>query len=825
MKKIIATVLATVMILSILATIAIVPATAAESEDGGDWAVYAEAKTYKNEDGEYLLEYDDPTKSVTNVAGYEYTEEGFRVSGECSKDTATTQRFQVVTKEKQNLKKGVSMTVEVSEFTAGGDWWFSFFIWDQPNLTQGDNSGVFGNGYVCLDRGPVIQNFISDQAFYDWTMQMHEPGSAEKPCTWNMMYDGGTAGHIHSTTPDENGVYTLTLDLQYDATTDFYSLYIHGVQVIPADVLNNYIHNRFADGFAYVGYGIHGSTTDCTTTATITKFNGETPTGTDKAEQTYNVEPVGPMIDTSTLDPNDPVLLFDSLNAKGEFEKIGEFTTIANGTATPKFDGSFTIYPMQYTAETYFIMSPESEYSYEASDYPYAAVLLRNFCNCAQTEGEEYNCYGDHFFSKIYYCADSVFSASMDCVYEVLPQTGDNYEDYYGNTYQLFIVDLSLFESWVGRINSFRVDIDYDDITLSDPDTNHFDFCYMGYFQTEEAAKNYTVNYVENYEECPHDGTKTVTPEVAPECTKTGDRETIRCDICNEYLVAPQKIGALGHDWKDSDPIAPTCTEYGREAGQECARCGINQSAAIEPLGHLKDYAADDEGHWIACQREDCDYREESEAHTMENGVCTVCGHGCPHAETTWTVSVEASCTAPGLKVETCNNCPATVNTEVIPATGHTEEVLPAVEPTCTEAGRTEGKKCSVCDAVIAVQTPIAALGHDEEVVAGKDATCTETGLTEGKVCKVCGETTVAQTETPVTAHTYDNDTDATCNVCGETRTIATEAPAPSTPNEGGDDKGGEDKGGCGSVIGLGAFAVIATVGLAGVVCFKKKED
>ena len=52
MKKIIATVLATVMILSILATIAIVPTTAAESTDGGDWAVYASAETYEDENGE-----------------------------------------------------------------------------------------------------------------------------------------------------------------------------------------------------------------------------------------------------------------------------------------------------------------------------------------------------------------------------------------------------------------------------------------------------------------------------------------------------------------------------------------------------------------------------------------------------------------------------------------------------------------------------------------------------------------------------------------------------------------------------------------------------
>ena len=42
----------------------------------------------------------------------------------------------------------------------------------------------------------------------------------------------------------------------------------------------------------------------------------------------------------------------------------------------------------------------------------------------------------------------------------------------------------------------------------------------------------------------------------------------------------------------------------------------------------------------------------------------------------------------------------------------HTEETIPAVEPTCTETGSTEGKKCSVCNKVLLEQTVIEATGH-----------------------------------------------------------------------------------------------------------------
>ncbi|MCB7049450.1 hypothetical protein LIZ34_03560 [Intestinimonas butyriciproducens] len=54
----------------------------------------------------------------------------------------------------------------------------------------------------------------------------------------------------------------------------------------------------------------------------------------------------------------------------------------------------------------------------------------------------------------------------------------------------------------------------------------------------------------------------------------------------------------------------------------------------------------------------------------------------------------------------------------------HTEEVLPAVEATCTESGLTEGKRCSECAEIIVAQETVAALGHT-----------TDTGT-----CERCGQ-------------------------------------------------------------------------------------
>ncbi len=165
-------------------------------------------------------------------------------------------------------------------------------------------------------------------------------------------------------------------------------------------------------------------------------------------------------------------------------------------------------------------------------------------------------------------------------------------------------------------------------------------------------------------------------------CTETGMTEGKKCTTCGDILVAQEEIPALGHDW----------------------------SAVL---------AQDADNHWTVCTR--CDEIKDKTAHTMgDNSVCTGCGYGCDHTEQN-----AATCTAPA----TCKDCGA----NVAPAKGHTEEIIPAVAPTCKDTGLTEGKKCSVCGEILVAQE------------------------------------TVAKT----TEHTYTDNKDATCNVCGFEREIA----------------------------------------------------
>ena len=75
----------------------------------------------------------------------------------------------------------------------------------------------------------------------------------------------------------------------------------------------------------------------------------------------------------------------------------------------------------------------------------------------------------------------------------------------------------------------------------------------------------------------------------------------------------------------------------------------------------------------------------------------------------------EATCTTPA----TCS-CGATEGN----ALGHTEVVDQAVPATCTTAGKTEGKHCSVCEAVIVAQQTVEALGHTAPNAEGQCDRC-----------------------------------------------------------------------------------------------------
>ena len=161
------------------------------------------------------------------------------------------------------------------------------------------------------------------------------------------------------------------------------------------------------------------------------------------------------------------------------------------------------------------------------------------------------------------------------------------------------------------------------------------------------------------------------------------------------------------------------------------------------------------------------------------------------------------TCTAVGYTTHTCSVCKYAYNSDTIVAKGHKADSVEfenIVGATCTAAGSKDSVVyCTVCQAeVCRTKEDVAKLPHTEVTDAAVAATCTNAGKTEGKHCSVCNEILVAQTEIPALGHkfkdyVYNNDatTDAdgtktaTCSRCGEKDTQVAEGTKLPEPKKG----------------------------------------
>ena len=234
--------------------------------------------------------------------------------------------------------------------------------------------------------------------------------------------------------------------------------------------------------------------------------------------------------------------------------------------------------------------------------------------------------------------------------------------------------------------------------------------------------------------------TEVVDEAIAATCTEPGLTEGKHCSVCRKILVAQETVAAKGHTEVIDQAVEPTCMKPGKTEGKHCSVCNeiLVAQTEIPAKGHT----------WTA-------------ASCTAPRTCSVCsatdGNPLGHDWSDWTVTTEATCTAKGEKTRSCQRegCDAT-DTVDIPANGHTEVTDAAVEPTCTVPGKTEGKHCSVCNAILVAQTEVPAKGH----------TWTAASCTAPRTCSVC-----SATDGNPLGHDWSDwtvTTEATCTAKGE---------------------------------------------------------
>lgn len=140
---------------------------------------------------------------------------------------------------------------------------------------------------------------------------------------------------------------------------------------------------------------------------------------------------------------------------------------------------------------------------------------------------------------------------------------------------------------------------------------------------------------------------------------------------------------------------------------------------------------------------------------------------GHEHSFTNYTYNNDATCKADGTETARCEGCEET-DTRTAEGTklSHQEVIDEAVPATCTQAGKTAGKHCSVCNEKIVEQTVIPAMGHkyETEFTVDTPATCTTDG-SKSKHCSHCDDKTEVTT-IPATGHSWDEGTVTTEPTC-----------------------------------------------------------
>jgi len=149
---------------------------------------------------------------------------------------------------------------------------------------------------------------------------------------------------------------------------------------------------------------------------------------------------------------------------------------------------------------------------------------------------------------------------------------------------------------------------------------------------------------------------------------------------------------------------------------------------------------------------------------------------GCDEGVHRWErqIETEATCLKGGVEFNKCKVCDVEQERVQVPPNpnNHTPSEVVLVPETCTESGL-KGLFCTECETVFESGIVVPP-SHKEAILPAKVATCTEAGLSAGKVCTVCGVITLPQETVPTLPHKWQAGEQRELENCGGTIRIDT---------------------------------------------------
>lgn len=470
MKKILSALLVLAMIASTFAVFSI-PTVAAE---GGMFDTH----------GRVSNEMDDFDGDKNPIPGYEYTDDGFHMTGA---DWSTATPFShMSTVEKVDLKQGVYMKVRVDDFEYGAkDKWIGMSIWSLDAIDEGSGDEKFGTGIQTLMR---YNNGFA-------TIAWHKHKYAAAPTGGYSTMDDAGKELANAKDADGNPLPVFVLQITWDGTS--YAVDINGAKAPEAVV--EYMNETYAeDSNAHIGFTMYNDTMGGTQEATILEWgtsasDKNTPQGSYSKEKEDNPIVFGPMIDASEVEEGAPAINMNGDKAYSDLK--GTPTSVIGAEISISDDLLVHVVAADMSTDC-GIWKVKNDASYDIVDFPVFMVMAKNLCTCGG------DCYG-YEQASVYIAADTDLVPNSENeitgleVYDKCFNIGDD-------GYIFFIYDLSNNVKtdenpdgkFKGRINSTRVD--FSNIDLKTPGANEFDVVMQCFFASEEDAVNYAMSYLED---------------------------------------------------------------------------------------------------------------------------------------------------------------------------------------------------------------------------------------------------------------------------------------------------------------------------------------
>lgn len=440
MRKILAVLVAAVMVLAMLPVMAV---TTSAADVDGDW------DTFRNGE-EYTPAHEE--EGYKPAPGYRYTDEGF--STVPADYTNTSPYFNVMTKEKQSLKDGFYVEMRVDEYSYTGDHWIGFSVWSSQELAPGNTN--YGSGWLGMARVPG--NGGSGQLDNAITMKKSDDAAG---------YFNYLTGTTITPKVDGEGREIYTMEITHDGSR--YNISICGVTVPNSDSITTLLNELDANGDFYVGLTMYSGEKNGKAGLTILKYgtsedDAETPIGSDRKDPEPNINVIAEIADPSTVEENQPALIYDA--------NLYNAPSGANFEASALGDNAFRI---EATASAiYFNWNVKKSLSYDAKDFPVVAIMLRSYDSTGGT---------------CYYSAGDVMSADPNHMISWgLWDSGALELETDDGFYNMTLIDLT--DMWEGRVNAVR--FDFAEIDVTDEDYASFDICWAGVFRSVEEAQAYT---------------------------------------------------------------------------------------------------------------------------------------------------------------------------------------------------------------------------------------------------------------------------------------------------------------------------------------------